>query len=109
MIWKLDHNFPKIHKELSQISDQLEQVPKKYEYNNNYERKVITSFYEMYERPDFKEKFLNLIEGLDPEDVEEIVKILQRQRLVKDTRTPGTAQTRNRSGSFPSDRCEGRF
>lgn len=85
VIWKLDHNFPKIHKELSQISDQLEQVPKKYEYNNNYERKVITSFYEMYERPDFKEKFLNLIEGLDPEDVEEIVKILQRQRLVKDT------------------------
>ena len=70
VIWKLDHNFPKIHKELSQISDQLEQVPKKYEYNNNYERKVITSFYEMYERPDFKEKFLNLIEGLDPEQTE---------------------------------------
>ena len=35
VIWKLDHNFPKIHKELSQISDQLEQVPKKYEYKRD--------------------------------------------------------------------------
>lgn len=85
VIWKLDHNFPKIHKELNQISDQLKWIPQKYEYNNDYERKVIDSFYEIYERPDFREKFLNLVEGLDSEDVEEIVKILQRQRLIKDT------------------------
>ena len=85
VIWKLDHNFPKIHKELNQISDQLKLIPQKYEYDNDYERKVIDSFYEIYERLDFKEKFLNLVEGLDSEDVEEIVKILQRQRLIKDT------------------------
>ena len=72
VIWKLDHNFPKIHKELNQISDQLKLIPQKYEYDNDYERKVIDSFYEIYER-------------LDSEDVEEIVKILQRQRLIKDT------------------------
>lgn len=85
VIWKLDHNIPKLHKELNQVLDQLDRIPQKYEYNNDYERKVIASFYDMYERPDFKEKFLDLIEGLDPEDVEEIVRILQRQRLIKDT------------------------
>ena len=39
VIWKLDHNFPKIHKELNQISDQLKLIPQKYEYDNDYERK----------------------------------------------------------------------
>lgn len=56
----------------------------KHKYNNNYERQVIKSFNEFYEREDFKEKFLNLISGLDNCDVDLIVKILQRQRLVKD-------------------------
>lgn len=56
----------------------------KHKYNNDYERQVIKSFNEFYEREDFKEKFLNLIYGLDDCDVDLIVKILQRQRLVKD-------------------------
>lgn len=54
-------------------------------YNNNFERKVISSFYEMYEQPDFKEKFLKLIDGLDECDIELIVQILQRQQLIRNT------------------------
>lgn len=85
IIWKLNHNFPLIHKKLDGLQTSLEQMKHKYLYNNNYERKVIESFYEMYEREDFKEKFLKLVYGLENEDVAEIVKILQRQRLIKDT------------------------
>lgn len=92
VIWKLDHNFPQIKNELNQIqesvdrcSELLEEIPGQYKYNNNYERKVISSFYEIYEKPDFKEKFFKLIDGLDSEYIDEVVKILQRQRLIKDT------------------------
>lgn len=80
---KLDHELPKIEESLSYIQDNIEKT--RYFYKNDYERRVIKSFYEIYEQPDFKDKFLKLVEGLANEDVEEIVKILQRQRLVKDT------------------------
>lgn len=56
-----------------------------YLYNNNYERRVISSFNEMYEQTDFKEKFLKLIDGLENSDIEQIVLILQRQQQIKNT------------------------
>lgn len=56
----------------------------RHKYNNNYERKAISSFYEYYERKDFKEKFMSLIHGLDETDIDMIVRVLQRQRLIKD-------------------------
>lgn len=70
-------------KKLSSVEKALDGVEHKYLYNNAHERKVIQSFHEMYDRPDYKEKFLRLVRGLDNETKAEIVKILQRQQLVR--------------------------
>lgn len=84
-IKKLDNNFSIHDKKINEIKQNLSEIDGKYLYNNNYERKVIQSFYEMYERPDFQQKFQRLIDGLEPDDIALIVKILQRQRIAKDS------------------------
>lgn len=75
--------FNEINIQLNKINTEISSMDKKYVYNNNYERKVIQSFYDMYERPDFQEKFQRLVDGLEPDDIALIVKILQRQRIAK--------------------------
>lgn len=70
---------------LAQIRTSVDQMKQVYLYDNEYERKAIKSFYEYYERSDFKDLFLRLVRGLDAEDVAMIVKILQRQRRAKET------------------------
>ena len=67
----------------TEISNQLKKP--RYTYNNDYERAVIASFYKAYEQEDYKERFLKLVSGLEDQDVEIIVRILQRQILVKNT------------------------
>ena len=71
-------------KDLTQIKTSVNQIKNVYLYNNEYERKAIKSFYEYYERDDFKELFMNLVHGMEAEDIAMIVKILQRQRRVKE-------------------------
>lgn len=78
---KLDIQSQNI-KELKEYVSNIDKVCK---YNNNYERKVIQSFYEMYEQPDFQQKFQRLVNGLSADDTALIVKILQRQQIVKDS------------------------
>lgn len=68
---------------LSEIKIALDR--QNYLYNNEYERRVISSFYEYFDRSDFKERFMNLVQGMEVEDVALIVKILQRQHLAKET------------------------
>ena len=72
-------------KDLTQIKTSVNQMKNVYLYNNEYERKAIKSFYEYYERDDFKELFMNLVHGMEAEDIAMIVKILQRQRRAKET------------------------
>ena len=55
-----------------------------YLYNNDYERKVIRTFYDAYEQPDFQKRFLELVQGLDEFSVAKVVTILQRQQLIRD-------------------------
>lgn len=58
-------------------------------YTNDTERKKISTFYELYDSPDFTEKFLGLISGLDQEDVSEIVKIIARQKMIREETAVG--------------------
>ncbi len=67
------------------ISDIKRYMRRKVLYNNDHERKVIGSFYDYYNRIDFKEKFLALISHLDVRSVETVVRILKRQQMIKDT------------------------
>jgi len=60
-------------------------IPKKVLYNNDFERKVIQSFYDINVNSDFKEKFMALVKGLDPESIETVVRILKRQQTIKNT------------------------
>lgn len=57
----------------------------KYLYFNEYERRVIQSFHDMYHRPDYREHFLALISGLEKEDIDKIVRILKRQQDLEET------------------------
>lgn len=68
------------------VSRSLDHVEHKYLYNNEYERKAISSFDEYYKRDDFKDMFLDLVRGLSNEDTAQIVRILQRQRLALDSK-----------------------
>lgn len=77
-----DEKYEKLQ---DKIDGSLKKIEVKYLYNNDYERKAISTFYEYFERKDFKELFLNLVRGLEEQDVDEIVKILQRQKIAKDT------------------------
>lgn len=70
---------------IEELKESVSDIDKIYKYNNHYERKVIQSFHKMYERPDFQQKFQHLIGGLSADDTALIVKILQRQQIVKDS------------------------
>jgi len=82
---KMDQGFSQTQTREEELRELLNQTGQRYLYNNNYEREAIASFYEMYDRKDFKEIFLRLIRGLEEEDVAQISLILQRQRLAKDS------------------------
>jgi FkbM family methyltransferase len=55
-------------------------------YSNDFERVAIEEFYNITKQVEFKEKFLNLIRGMEQEDIDTIVKILKRQECLYDTR-----------------------
>lgn len=67
------------------IVDIKRYLQRKVLYNNDHERKVITSFYDYYNRDDFKDKFLALVKNLDAESIKTIVRILKRQQMIKGT------------------------
>lgn len=72
-------------KNINELKESISNIDKLCKYNNNYERKVIQSFYEIQERPDFQQRFQRLVDGLADDDIALIVKILQRQQIVKDS------------------------
>lgn len=82
---KLDSNFQYSKKNINELKESVSNIDKVCKYNNHYERKVIQSFYEMQKRPDFQQKFQRLVDGLADDDIALIVKILQRQQIVKDS------------------------
>ncbi len=82
---RLGQFVPQMKKEFAEQRVVINKVGHRFFYNNDYEREVIASFYEMYEREDFKEIFLRLIHGLEEEDIATISLILQRQRLAKES------------------------
>lgn len=82
---ELKQSIFQTEKKFAEINVLLNQIGHRHLYNNNYERKVIASFYEIYEREDFKDMFLRLISGLEEEDIAKISLILQRQRLAKES------------------------
>lgn len=57
----------------------------KYLYYNEYERRVIQSFHDMYQRPDYREHLLALISGMNEEDINKIIRILKRQQELAET------------------------
>ena len=75
-----------LDKKMNTLMDSVNEIDHIYQYNNNYERKINDSFNEYYDAPNYREQFLRLIEGLDSESIDELVKILQRQHLIRDTR-----------------------
>jgi len=82
---KIQEGFSQTESRDRELCELLNKTGHRYLYNNNYEREAIASFYEMYERKDFKEIFLKLIRGLEKEDIAKISLILQRQRMAKDS------------------------
>ena len=80
---RLSHKLEPVILAEKRIENSLNSIDHKFLYNNDYERKVIQTFYEAYEQEDYEEKFLRLINGLDDEAISSIVTILQRQQLIK--------------------------
>lgn len=64
---------------------QEQTIPDKIYYNNDIERKVITSFIEMQNSSEFKSKFLNLIKNLDETSISIVTTALNRQLKVFQT------------------------
>lgn len=81
----LKQSISQTDKKFAEIRALLNQIGHRYFYNNDYEREAIASFYEMYERDDFKDVFLRLISGLEEDDIAKISLILHRQRLAKES------------------------
>lgn len=68
------------------VSDNINRtVLKKTFYNNDYERKVIGTFHDYYDSDNYEKLFLDLIRGLEEEDVATVVRILKRQQDIRDT------------------------
>ena len=70
-------------KQLTAIESKINGIDKRRDYKVGYEAGVINSFYEAYEEPDFEEKFLRLVDGLERSEIAKIVCILERQRMIK--------------------------
>lgn len=81
----LKQSISQTEKKFAEMRVLLNQIGHRFFYDNDYEREAIASFYEMYEREDFKDIFLRLINGLEEEDIAKISLILQRQRLAKES------------------------
>lgn len=60
----------------------LNTVPERNLYNNDYERRVTLSFKEYRERPDYPDKLLNLLLGLDDESAATVIRVLLRQEKI---------------------------
>ncbi len=52
-------------------------------YQNSFEKGFLVPMFEYMDRPDFEEKYLDLIRGMAPPSIREINKILSRVRMVK--------------------------
>ncbi len=61
---------------------ELEYNPVRY-YSNQFERGFLLPFFDYMDRPDFEEKYLGLIRGMDASSICEINKILCRVNMVK--------------------------
>jgi FkbM family methyltransferase len=92
----LEQNIPNVVDSITSTKNTIENiskdisklviwVPERNIYNNDYERRVTLSFKEYRRRPDFPNKLLNLLRGLDEESAETVVKILTRQEKIWDT------------------------
>lgn len=54
----------------------------KYYWHHDFEKRVTKANWgDVYNRPDFKKRFLKLISGLDDDSVETVIRILNRQKL----------------------------
>ena len=51
-------------------------------YNNDFERQSIAQFRDIEKTPEYKQNYLNLIAGLDPNDIATLNQIIARQRKV---------------------------
>jgi FkbM family methyltransferase len=72
-----------IIKTISENIDKLiVRVPERHLYNNDYERRVTTSFKEYRQRHDYPEKLRALLNGLDDESAMTVVRILNRQEKI---------------------------
>ncbi|MBN1366896.1 MAG: FkbM family methyltransferase [Dehalococcoidales bacterium] len=70
---------------IDEISEINSKISVKEFYNNDAERHAVKRFYAITDSSGFKEKYLALIKGLDPESIETIVTILNRQQLIRNT------------------------
>lgn len=77
----INHKLEEIQSQHDNLSQSVERIRHMYLYNNAYERKAIRTFDEYYKRSDYKKLFLDLVRGFSDEDVAQIVRILQRQKL----------------------------
>ena len=80
---ELSHNLSPIMQAEKRLENAVSLIDRKYLYHNDYERRISQTFYEAYEREDYGERFVKLIENMEPESVSTVVTILQRQQLIK--------------------------
>lgn len=68
--------------EIFKVQRELRARDKTIYWTNNYERRIVKENWgNVTESIDFKEKFLNLIRGLDAESIDTVIRILNRQRI----------------------------
>lgn len=68
------------------IVNEIKKASTHYYYTNDYERRVLGSFYELYDNePKFTEAFTNLIRGMERDSIDKITEIISRQKKIRGT------------------------
>lgn len=68
------------------VLNEIKKVSTHYYYTNDYERRVLDSFYELYDNePKFTEAFTNLIRGMEKDSIDKITQIISRQKRIRGT------------------------
>ncbi|MCI7791469.1 MAG: FkbM family methyltransferase [Lachnospiraceae bacterium] len=84
---KIEENCLAIEKNnTTSVVNEIKKTSTHYYYTNDYERRVLDSFYELYDdEPKFTETFTNLIRGMEKDSIDKITEIISRQKKIRGT------------------------
>lgn len=84
---KMEEYFFTIEKvNTASVVNEIKKISTHYYYVNDYERRVLDSFYELYDdESKFADAFSNLIRGMEKDSIDKITEIISRQKKIRGT------------------------